>query len=245
MDSSDRGLLDIERFDLEPERQIFHGAIGDMDASQLRGLTTEQKMPYVLRIIGADTISTRLRASLLEVEQSISTWPQLASAVTMGGGAAADVARRILLGQSVVSGRFFLDIEDVIPNTGGAVLGDTVSVPKIAVSSFREMAGTLPKPQSPRIISAQQLQDLVRAASLAPSGGNSQPWKWVWSRQLLHLFLDTAIASAIGFREAGLSGCPGSRHRESRTGCSCRRARRSHERISAGNGGATGRGLRV
>jgi tRNA A37 threonylcarbamoyladenosine dehydratase len=42
MDTSDRGLLDIERFDLEPERPIFHGLIDDPDPALLAGLTTEQ-----------------------------------------------------------------------------------------------------------------------------------------------------------------------------------------------------------
>jgi molybdopterin/thiamine biosynthesis adenylyltransferase len=110
MDTSDRGLLDIERFDLEPERPIFHGAVGDLDAARLRGLTTEQKVPYVLKIIGSDSISTRLRASLLEVEQSIATWPQLASSVAMGGAVAADVVRRILLRQQQLA-KFFADYD--------------------------------------------------------------------------------------------------------------------------------------
>src|SRR5262245_6901099 len=65
METSDRGMLDIERFDVEPERPIFHGLIGDLDPASVRGLTTEQKIPVVLRIIGEENLSTRLRASLV------------------------------------------------------------------------------------------------------------------------------------------------------------------------------------
>src|SRR5262249_35954029 len=132
------GLLDIERFDLEPERPIFHGAVGDLDPTRLRGLTTEEKVPYVLKIIGADTISARLRASLLEVEQSISTWPQLASAVAMGGAVAADIARRILLDQHRSSGRFFVDVDDIVPGVAEPQVSGIVEA--VAPAAIRNMA---------------------------------------------------------------------------------------------------------
>src|SRR5262249_49763561 len=117
MDTSDRGLVDVERFDLEPERPIFHGLAGDVDPARLSGLSTEDKIPYVLDIIGAETVSPRLRASFVEIGQSLSSWPQLASAVVYGGAATCDVIRRINLGQMRHSGRYFVDVEQLIPNT--------------------------------------------------------------------------------------------------------------------------------
>ena len=36
---------------------------------------------------------------MVEVKESLSSWPQLASSVTLGGALVADVARRLLLGQ--------------------------------------------------------------------------------------------------------------------------------------------------
>jgi len=36
MASSDRGLLDVERFDLEPQRPILHGLLGDLDLRAFR-----------------------------------------------------------------------------------------------------------------------------------------------------------------------------------------------------------------
>lgn len=38
MATGDRGTLDVERFDLEPERQILHGLLGDVDFAELSGL---------------------------------------------------------------------------------------------------------------------------------------------------------------------------------------------------------------
>ena len=37
MATSDRGLVDVERFDLEPERPILHGLLGELDARCSRG----------------------------------------------------------------------------------------------------------------------------------------------------------------------------------------------------------------
>src|SRR4051812_46889868 len=79
METSDRGLLDIERFDLEPDRPVLHGLIGDTRAETLRGLSTKEKVPIVLELVGGYSMSTRMAASLPEINHSITTWPQLAS----------------------------------------------------------------------------------------------------------------------------------------------------------------------
>lgn len=85
MDTSDRGMLDVERFDLDRSRKIFHGFLGDVDPSTLLNLTNTQKVAFGLKITGLETLSPRMKASLLEVGQSITSWPQLASAVFLGG----------------------------------------------------------------------------------------------------------------------------------------------------------------
>jgi len=114
MDTSDRGMLDIERFDLEPDRPLLHGLLGDLGAEQLPQLSPAERMQTVLQMAGGDKISDRGKASLPEIGKTISTWPQLGSAVTLGGGAAADTARRILLGQIKQSGRFYVDLARII-----------------------------------------------------------------------------------------------------------------------------------
>ena len=39
METSDRGVLDVERFDLEPERPVFHGLLAGLHSSDLAGLS--------------------------------------------------------------------------------------------------------------------------------------------------------------------------------------------------------------
>jgi len=116
MDTNDRGMLDVERFDLEPERPIFHGLADGLNPGNIKDLTNEEKIPYILKMIGADTISARLKASMLEVNKTINTWPQLASSVTLGGAVTTDVCRRILLDQFHDSGRYYVDLDEIIGN---------------------------------------------------------------------------------------------------------------------------------
>jgi molybdopterin/thiamine biosynthesis adenylyltransferase len=115
MEASDRGTIDVERFDLDPNRPILHGLIDHLDISKLKDMkTNEEKVPYLIPFVGFETMSNRLRESMTEVGKTISTWPQLASAVTLGGGITADVCRRISLDQFRNSGRFFVDVEEII-----------------------------------------------------------------------------------------------------------------------------------
>jgi hypothetical protein len=114
MDVNDRGLVDIERFDLEPERPLFHGLATELDLRRLRGLTMEEKISHLMRLIGETTVSPRTARSWGQIRRTLSTWPQLASGVALGGALVTDVVRRILLGEMTASGRFYVDVEAIV-----------------------------------------------------------------------------------------------------------------------------------
>lgn len=114
MDTNDRGMVDIERFDLEPERPLLHGLADDLDPVKVKNLSNEEKIPYILKIVGADTLSTRLKISIAQIGKTINTWPQLASSVVLGGAVTTDVCRRILLDEFTASGRYYVDFEELI-----------------------------------------------------------------------------------------------------------------------------------
>jgi molybdopterin/thiamine biosynthesis adenylyltransferase len=109
METSDRGMLDIERYDENPEAPILHGLVAGLDSTKLNGLSNEEKIPYVMSILDAENISDRLKESMTEIGKSISTWPQLGSDVTHGGGSTTIAARKILLNEDVKSGRYYID----------------------------------------------------------------------------------------------------------------------------------------
>ncbi len=117
MDTSDRGMIDVERFDREPARPIFHGRLDHIAADTLKPPIDEHtRMSVSKAIVGVDQISGSLRSSLPLIGKELITWPQLATGVTLGGAAAADVARRIMLKENIPSGRSFVDLEELIPN---------------------------------------------------------------------------------------------------------------------------------
>ncbi|TZF82580.1 Rv1355c family protein [Pedobacter sp. BS3] len=200
MEASDRATIDVERFDLEPDRPILHGYVEHLDLSNVKDAKTmEEKLPYILPIVGVETMSTRLKASAIEIGQTISTWPQLASAVTMGGGMTADICRRVLLDQYHQSGRYFIDIEELV--------GD----PKEEEPVFRytkrslneqqmaaEAAKVEPLYHQNSVTDADTLKTLVAAAAIAPSAGNNQPWKWYSDGKQIYLFHDIERSESYG-----------------------------------------------
>lgn len=202
MEASDRGTVDVERFDLEPERPLLHGFISHLDHTKIGSLTNEQKIPYILPMLGLiphmgiDTLSKRLKASMVEVEQSINTWPQLASAVVLGGALCADVCRRILLDKYRESGRYNIDIEELIGDRVPQMEGEYNAVdwtyPELTIEQMKRMAdmAVATFPITNKDISSVDIESIVAAAVEAPSAGNNQPWKWLSYNGALFLYHD-------------------------------------------------------
>ncbi|MFF7183121.1 ThiF family adenylyltransferase [Streptomyces sp. NPDC008121] len=117
MDTNDRGVLDIERFDLEGDRPLFHGRIGATTAADAAGLKGEEAIRFLLRIVDEQKLSPAMSDALTRVGRTLSSWPQLASGVMLGAALVTDTARRILLGEPLPSGRHRIDLETLIPAT--------------------------------------------------------------------------------------------------------------------------------
>ncbi|MCR8695507.1 Rv1355c family protein [Rhodococcus pyridinivorans] len=165
MHTSDRGLLDVERFDLDYELRPFHGLLGDIDSDALRTLSTRDKVPYVLRLLDAKQISARMAASLIEVGESLETWPQLGADVGLGGVSVAAAVRGIVLGHPISSGRCRVDLDLHL---------DALEVP-VATPDVREETEPAPAETSRH----GPVAAVMAAATRAPSGGNAQPWSIV------------------------------------------------------------------
>ncbi|RFS18979.1 hypothetical protein DVR12_25590 [Chitinophaga silvatica] len=114
MEMNDRGMIDIERFDLEPERPLLHGMVPEVDIATLKGLTDAEKLPIFSPMLELENASSRMKYSLGEIGKTITTWPQLASSVVLGGALVADTCRRIALNQLKSSGRYYIDFEQLI-----------------------------------------------------------------------------------------------------------------------------------
>lgn len=117
MDTNDRGLLDVERFDLEPERPLLHGRVGDITAADVAGLDRAEMVELMVRMVDGTRISPALTQAMTEIGRTLSSWPQLASGTMLGGAVVTDAARRILLGKPQPSGRYYVDLDRLV---GGA-----------------------------------------------------------------------------------------------------------------------------
>jgi molybdopterin/thiamine biosynthesis adenylyltransferase len=198
MATSDRGQLDVERFDLEPQRPIMHGLLGDIDTKRLRGLSTRDKLPYLLRVLDAQRLSARGAASLIEVGQTLRGWPQLASDIWVGASAVAGALRRIGLGEPLKSGRTQIDIELALnrisqPDTHSydmALSVDGTSATSGTNGSRTEIA-----------------EDVAHAAVRAPSGGNCQPWRIVMDDTSIQISLSAEESATmdVGFRASAVA----------------------------------------
>ncbi len=172
MESSDRGVLDIERFDLEPTRPILHGLA---EGVALDGPTDRAaQMAVALKINRLQDVSPRMASSLLEIGETLNTWPQLAADVIAGGGHVTHAVRAVFLDQHRQSGRWILDGLGHLqqpPLLGGETPAKKPSAAEVA------LATTAP---AKALDISNDLQQILNAARQAPSGGNGQPWRfWV------------------------------------------------------------------
>lgn len=192
METSDRGLIDVERFDLEPDRPLFHGLIGDVDTDALAGLSTKDKLPFVLRLLGETAISDRLAGSLFSVEDTLKTWPQLGSAVTLGGATATNVARRILLGELEVSGRFYVDLDQLVCLGAEVELNPPVT-PYVEHVEHVERRFRRREYNDNSPVTDDEIRVIVEHALMAPSAGNAQPWRFRFANRQLDVSYDPTL----------------------------------------------------
>ncbi len=192
MATSDRGLMDVERFDSEPQRPIMHGLLADLDTSRLVGMTSREKVPHLLRFLEADQLSSRVAASAVEIDRTVSTWPQLAGEVVLGATTVAEAVRRIGLGEQVRSGRIRLDV--------GAAL-DQLDEPHLADDR------STPSDDSPDPVPSEVTGVIVAAAARAPSAGNAQPWLITAGGEDVNIRLAPQYSSTldIGFRASAVA----------------------------------------
>ncbi len=204
METSDRGMVDVERFDLEPTRPLLHGLMDDVAAASLKGLSDKEKVPFALRVLGATDMSVDLAASLVEVGESITGWPQLASAVAVGGGIVGDFGRRILLDQHRASGRFYVDL-DALLHPDRAVAIEVPESPTSDEPAATEALSPLRKRAAPtQPVTESEVRQLVEYGIRAPSGGNNQGWSFRFDGSALECAIDPSrVQDFLEFNRTG------------------------------------------
>jgi len=113
MDTNDRGMLDIERYD-RPEWTLngfLHGRIDEetmKSFAQAKGWTPEALQAFV----NVAEASDRGQLSLPKVGTELVSWPQTYTGVCAGGAHAAEACRRLALGEGLPDARITMDLHE-------------------------------------------------------------------------------------------------------------------------------------
>ncbi|NUR28994.1 MAG: Rv1355c family protein, partial [Catenulispora sp.] len=171
---------------------------GGVGRSEMRGLSTRDKAPYVIRILDAEGLSTDFAASLVEIDRTLSSWPQLGGDVQLGGATVAAAVRRIGLGRPLPSGRTRVDIQQCLD-----VLAEPVATPDPDWSAVPERRF----PTAADLAALPTAEAVAVAAGLAPSGGNVQPWTMTVDSAGLRIELDPSATTGmdIGYRGSAVA----------------------------------------
>jgi len=105
-------LIDIERFDLDPNYPILHGLLGNLTSKDFKNIPPKDLVKLTAKIAGAKFATPRMLKSLLEVGKTIYSWPQLGNAATLCGVVGTYLAKEIILkNKEIKSGRVLINIE--------------------------------------------------------------------------------------------------------------------------------------
>lgn len=115
-DNGDSVILDIERFDLEPERPIFHGRV-EIDEAELINMDRAKFIELANRIIDVSYFTPRQWESIQKIGKTLSGVPQIATAASIAGAAVAYAVRMIACKQPLPSGRYVLGCDVLSPAT--------------------------------------------------------------------------------------------------------------------------------
>ena len=144
-DNGDSGMVDVERYDIDPKIKPFHGRLPEEITARIRA---GEKIPLPMigvtigeHLVGWDIVEPRMQQSMLEIGKTIPTWPQLGGAAILNGVAVAVTVRKILTGQPVISERAILSLSSrLIPDYDAPANAEARRrVTEDFVRKFREM----------------------------------------------------------------------------------------------------------
>jgi hypothetical protein len=105
-------MLDVERFDKEPDRKLFHSLISEIEEIAENPPENHREWTkHAVNIIDPSNMPLKMQQSLLKIGTTIVTHPQLGSTVMVTGGALAFAVKNIALGNPLGSGRYVVSLE--------------------------------------------------------------------------------------------------------------------------------------
>ncbi len=108
----EKTIIDIERFDIEPEREIFHGLLGEFNPDDFKDLVSHSPkwIEATRKILNKELFSEKLMLSLKEVGNTLAGVPQLGITSLVSSSVTALTISKIASGQDIKSGRYLIDL---------------------------------------------------------------------------------------------------------------------------------------
>ena len=112
-DVGDNIMIDIERYDVDKDYPFFHDRIKGVGDINFKKLSEQEKKKLIIKLIGFEKNSERMIDSIFDIGVSIPTWPQLGTSAIMAGGIVAVILKKIIIGEKIKSGRYYVSLDDV------------------------------------------------------------------------------------------------------------------------------------
>ncbi len=138
-DNDRMGVIDVERYDLDPNLEFFHGRLGAMTKEDLLKLDKRSTGRTIAQLVGIENHTSRMLESLMAMGKSIASWPQLGGTALMNGAFLAHAALRITNGQPVITDRVLVSIDATMD---GDYLNPEVTAKRDgAIAQFKQILG--------------------------------------------------------------------------------------------------------
>jgi len=123
----DNVLVDIERYDTDSTQKPFAGIVPDEILNEITTgkISEHDKVRYAVQLVDARFVPTKAMGSLLEIGKSLVGRPQLANAISIDGGLAVSVVKKIVLGGDLQAGRYYFDAAELL-----GMVSDTADSPE-------------------------------------------------------------------------------------------------------------------
>jgi hypothetical protein len=111
-------IIDIERFDTDPDLPLLNGHLKPAVIGQIKNpkpvAGIQARVLLARDFMGQEFLTPELRASFLQIGQTLAGIPQLAESSFLRGAAVCHMVRRIAIGAPAPSGRYNLNLDEVI-----------------------------------------------------------------------------------------------------------------------------------
>lgn len=176
----ERIILDVERYDQQPDRELFIRKLSpDWRARVGKKLTRQEWVGAVGEIVGADEVPEAVRASNAAIGREVVTRPLLGTTVAAAGPLVANAARAIATGAQLADGRYHLDLDAVLQQTPQIAINNkqitnntqytNSKQPSWNISAWERALETKPAAYWERLGERQALKTFQLAAARVPA----------------------------------------------------------------------------